>query len=535
MKVRRLAAFGNLLLAALLMLAVWVLIVWVASRPALKALIDLTPQKVSSVDPVTEDLLRELRAQKVEIEFHLFYPPSAGQGQNDAEQQASEIRRRLRDLTQQLLKTYQFLGGEMVTIRHHDFYADATSTREAVQKFDYKAAEQEVLVVAVRQPGKELRFRKLSLVSDLAVIDLPNLQSTTQPARMPVPVLKNYKGEEAISSALKSLLVQGTPVAYFLQGYSPLVDFKAATAMGYSGLRAALERLGFDVRDLNLRQTSGVPTDAAMVLVIEPNHDFAERDATALFEYVKRGGRVFVNYSWAATPDLNPDGGRFGELLGYELGTAPVFHLIPDPNGRAGGRGLDGNDGVAKLQLRVNPLHPTTRRLAEAGRPFEVAGARELRERPGAPGGVRREPLLQTGDEAWLALPGPDGFPSNRAPQIQLHSFLVGMAFELDAGATASGDNTKAPAAPKTGQVVVVSGAFCNNIGMPLFGGFALNVCNWMAERRVLLDIQGSRYEAHHLQLQPQQFQRVWYLLFYGVPGTFLLLGLLVVYLRRRV
>ena len=70
--------------------------------------------------------------------------------------------------------------------------------------------------------------------------------------------------------------------------------------------------------------------------------------------------------------------------------------------------------------------------------------------------------------------------------------------------------------------------------GRPIFGAFALNICNWMTERRVLLDIQGSRYEANHLQLTPQQFDRVWYLLVCGVPGAFLLLGLLV-YLRRRI
>jgi hypothetical protein len=70
---------------------------------------------------------------------------------------------------------------------------------------------------------------------------------------------------------------------------------------------------------------------------------------------------------------------------------------------------------------------------------------------------------------------------------------------------------------------------------MRQFGDLALNICNWMAERRVLLDIQGSRYEAKHLQLQPQQLARVRWLLVWGVPGTFLLLGLAVFFVRRRV
>ena len=527
MRLRRFRLFGNLLVAALLMLAVWVLIVWVASRPAFKRLIDLTPQRINSVDPVTEDLLRELREAKVAIEFHLFYPPVEGAGQDLAGQQFLAIRQRLRDLTDLLLKRYQFLGGELLTIHHYDFYGDAAATRKAVADFDYRAADGDAVVVAMRQPGKERRFRKLSLVSDLAVIDLPATQGT--PAqRMSVPVLKDYKGEEALSSALKSLLVQGIPVLYFLRGYSTLLDFRGTGDLSYSGFRSALGQLGFEVRDLSLKETHAVPADAAAVLVIEPTSNFIERDAVALFEYLKRGGRVFINYTWSPIPESNPDGGKFGELLGYEVGERPVFHLIPDL-GRRAGRGMDGNSGVAKLQLFANRSHPTTRRLAESQSPIEVAYARELRERRGAPREIVREELLMTGEQGWTAVPEPTGEPSYRAPAVGLRSFIVGSAFQVNPGP--SGDNV--PGSPRPGQVVVVTGAFCNNLGMPLFGAFALNICNWMAERRVLLDIQGSRYQANHLDLKPQQLDRVWYLLVCGVPGAFLLLGGLV-YWRRR-
>jgi hypothetical protein len=530
MRLRRFRLLGNLLVAALLMLATWVLLVWVASRPAFKRLIDLTPQRINSVDPVTEELLRELRDAKVEVEFHLFYPPVEGSAQDQAGQQVLAIRQRLRDLTDLLLKRYQFLGGELVTIHHYDFYGDAAATRKAVADFAYQARDGEVVVVAMRQPGKERRFRKLSLVSDLGVIEQP--ETPGGPARrMPVPVLKNYKGEEAISSALKSLLVQGIPVLYFLQGYSTSLDFRGTGQFSYSLLRGTLERLGFEVRDLNLGQANAVPADASVVLVIEPTKDFRERDAVALFEYVKRGGRVFINYTWSPVEGSNPDGDKFGELLGYEVGQRPVFHKIPDVSGRAGGQGLDGNNGVAKLQLSVNQRHPTTRRLAESRSPFEVAYARELRERRGAPSGIMREELLKTGDFGWTALPEPNGEPSYRAPAVGLRSFIVGSAFQIDPAASA-GDGA-VPGSPRPGQVIVVTGAFCHNAGMPLFGAFALNVCNWLTERRVLLDIQGSRYQANQLRLQPQQLDRVWYLLVCGVPGAFLALGLLV-YRRRR-
>ena len=80
---------------------------------------------------------------------------------------------------------------------------------------------------------------------------------------------------------------------------------------------------------------------------------------------------------------------------------------------------------------------------------------------------------------------------------------------------------------------MLVSGAFCNNAGMRFYGDFALNVCNWLAERKVLLDIQGARYEVRTLEVKPQQMESVWALLVLWVPGVFLALGLLVWWRRR--
>jgi hypothetical protein len=177
----------------------------------------------------------------------------------------------------------------------------------------------------------------------------------------------------------------------------------------------------------------------------------------------------------------------------------------------------------------VNPLHPTTRRIAQAGRPLEVAMARGLRERPGAPPSVRREALLRTGEQGWLAVVGADGHPSLRAPDVPLQPFDVAMAFELDVAPDAARPN-----GPKNGVAVVVAGVFCNNAGLAAFGDFALNVCNWMAERKALLDLKAPGYEARHLSIQPQQMDRIGWLVVWGVPGAFLAVGLFVLMRRRQ-
>jgi hypothetical protein len=527
MKARTVGLWLQLVVAGALLLVLWALLVWTSSRPALKALVDLTPQQVNSIDPRSEELLADLRARKAEIEFHLFYPPFAGEASDDWKRQEFRIRERLRELTRLLLVRYQFLGGESVKIVAHDFYADTQRTREDAQAFGYADAESDVLVVAVRMPGKERRFRKLSLPLDLGVIERSNAGGGPM-AKSSLPVLKKFVGEEQISSALKGLLVEGTPVVYLLRDFSPLLSL-GESAYGYSGLLAALGKSGFEVREWRTTLSPSVPDDAALVLVLEPTSEFADRTAQALHDYLKRGGRVLLDYAWSPQPDANPDGGRLGELLGYELSSQPVFHLIRDTSGRTAGRGLDGDPAVAKLQMFVNPLHPTTRRIAQSGRPLEVAMARGLRERPGAPPSVRREALLRTGEQGWLGVVGSDGHPSFRAPNVPLQPFDVAMAFELDVAPDAARPN-----GPKTGVAVVVAGVFCNNAGLAAFGDFALNVCNWMAERKALLDLKAPGYEARHLAIQPQQMARIGWLVVWGVPGAFLAVGLFVLMRRRQ-
>ncbi|MBK8096540.1 MAG: Gldg family protein [Planctomycetes bacterium] len=528
MKLSRLFGYGNLALTAVLMLAVWLLLVWVASRPAFKTLIDLTPQRTNSVDPVTEQLLAEIREQKVQVEFHTFWVPVQGQPQDEAQQQALAIGDRLRDLTTVLLRRYAWLGGEAVKVIEHDFFRDMDRIRELAPKFGVTGTD-DTVVVTVQMPGRERRHRALSLGGDLGVIDAPGMRQGAQ--HMPgarVPVLKDYKGEEALSSAIKSLLVTGIPVAYLLdgvaKGINPL-DPNNTTGGSYSTYIQALRDLGFDVRGFSLSTDVAVPRDASLVAVIEPKREFSDRETRALLEYVKRGGRLFLNYSYSGEPDWNPTGGEFGRQLGFEVSKPPVFHLVPNVN-NPNAPGIDGDPSVEKLHVALSPNHPVTRRLAAARRPIQLAAARALQPIDGG-SGIRREDLLQTGQWAWLGRIDAAGRVSYQAPRAGFQGFPVGYAIEVDGK-----DLNDQPA---TGQVIVISGLFCNNLGMQLNADLGLNVANWMAERRVLLDIQGSNYVARQLKLSVGQLNNIWWLLIVAVPALFLLGGIAVVWLRRRV
>jgi len=524
MSLRRFGVWTNLLVSAVLMLAVWTLLVWVASRPALRGLIDMSPDQTNTVSSATKELLRDLRAENAEIEFHVFVGQIGGAARNQEHAQVMAIRQRLVNLTDMLLTRYEAIGGEGVKIIRHDPYKNPTAFTEAAQAFTYTAQDAEAVVVAVRLEGKERRFKKLSMASDLAVIDRGGNQPTGAPGgQVSMPTLKDYNGEKAISSALKSLLVQGNPRVYVLKGMSVKVKFQKAS-LDYSHLIEVMTLNGFDVQWLSLRDKGAVPADAAMVMCIEPTYEFLPREAEALYSYLRRGGRLFINYGWSGVRDMNPTGGRLGELLGYELSHEPVFHRISDRG--MGGGSMDGTDAVARLSLQYT-THPTTRRMAEEKRPMDVFMGRRVKQRADKPKNVRMEALMRTGPEGWLAREN-NGMPDFRSPSGRdgLHHFTMAVSCEID-------PEEGVPGNPLVGRAMIVSGTFCNNKAFAHFGDFALNICNWMTERKVLLDIATNVYTAKSIDITPQQYSRIRWLIIGYVPGTFFLLGLIMWWRRR--
>jgi hypothetical protein len=510
------------------MLGVWVLLIWVGGRPALRTLIDMTPGARASVDPLTAELLHGLDAQDVKVDFHAFLMAYGGSPEDPRERQRLANLRRLQELTRVLLKQYDYLGGDATTVYVYDQTTDPDVEREARQRLG--TSDTDIVVVAVKQPGKAPRTRKLSLEGDFAVIDIPELQHGNNGLpTVPLPILKDFRGEQALSSALKGLLVEGTPVVYVLQGSARDrngIDWLSSTGVGYATWARALTSSGFDVRQLSLAMNHGaVPRDATMVAVLEPRSEFTDTDADALCSYVKRGGRLFLDYSWSTINDWNPDGGELGHRLGFEVGRQPVFHRVYDGSPE----GLDGIRHVSKLQLFVNANHDITRRIWSSRQNVQFDIARPLIRRSDAPPGLRIEPLLNTGPLGWLGVLNDNGEPDYSAPRVAgaLREFTVGLAIEVDGDRPANGD--KVP----TGRVVVTSGAFCNNVGMGINGDLALNICNWLAERRLLLDIRGSGYKADFFTLDVRRQGNVATLL-WCVPLAFLLSGLTMFFLRRR-
>ncbi|MEM7202587.1 MAG: Gldg family protein [Planctomycetota bacterium] len=505
----------NLLLSAALALGAWALATVLFAQPRLKQLFDWSPQARFSVEPATAQLLQGLVEKGEELEFHtIFVPPQTFTVTGPEGEQVRALHLRLQELTRDLLRQYDYLGGEAVRVVHHDLLSEPAAIKEVLRE----VTERNYNSVVVKK-GK--RSKVLHLLDDLAELNLPSAGGGPVGSRRTVPTLKSYKGEEALSTAVKKLLVEGAPKIYFLrQGSGSLT---AGIAASYSELVGALSDDGFEIAQLDLAQ-GDVPQDATAVGLLGPVRELPADVTTRLWRYLRRGGRVLLSVAFIDKPQSwNPTFRALGARAGFAIGDELVCHVIPDP--RDPSRSTMGDPQVQNIVVaNLNATHPITRPLWRVQRFPRMKACREIRRLEPTEDGVRLDTsIFRTGPGAWLedrpvdfiGPPPADGVYASRC---------VGAIADID---PEEGD--------RTGHLVLLGGACFDNLGFSLNGDLALNLFNWMAERSALVSIRGRKYVPRALALAPQQIDRAFWLLVVAVPGVLLLLGLMVFWRRGRV
>lgn len=513
---RRLVGWLQFVAAALLALGVWAGATVLFTRPALKALFDLSPQARFSLEPATEELLATLRERGTAIEFHTIFAPLDAVAQNAGPYRSHilHIQRTLQDLTRDLLRQYAYLGGDTVTVTHHDLVREPATVKEVLKNVTDRRYNSVIVKV-----GK--RSRTLSIDLDLADIDNPADRPAQPPAQQQQqqapPVLKDYKGEEAISTALKSLLAEGEPIAYVLATDANLGD---PTQGSYSELLSSLAEEGFQIKADRIP-----PGDNVVLVILEPHYELPARTAEMVVQMLRRGGRVFVCVPWQTIDSWNPTLDNLGSRLGFTIGQELVCHVIVDPSNPRSS--VAAGEHTPNLQIAdMNAVHPVTRPLLLRRRYPLFKMGREIREVPGADFARVDRSFLRTGPGAWLDQRLPGGDPALQGPneRAAYQSRCIGAVVDVD----------PEQAGGRPGHLVLVAALGFNNAGFQTNGDLALNIFNWLVERRELIGIRGKKYVAHKVELTPQQIQRVSWLLIAAVPGALLLLGVIVVWRRSR-
>lgn len=116
-------------------------------------------------------------------------------------------------------------------------------------------------------------------------------------------VFLEYKGrrnridkieEQDMSSALVKVTRDKKKTLYFVSGHGEKNIDEAKDAEGLNALKVLLENNSYDVKVWAIAQTPKAPADMDMALIIGPTQDFLPFEETALENYLKEGGSLFL-------------------------------------------------------------------------------------------------------------------------------------------------------------------------------------------------------------------------------------------------
>jgi ABC-type uncharacterized transport system involved in gliding motility auxiliary subunit len=322
--------------------------------------------------------------------------------------------------------------------------------------------------------------------------------------------------EEKLTNGLIRVTRPGKRVVYFLKGHGEK-DPASNERTGLGQMKAAVEKLNYDVKDLLLARDATVPDDATIVVVAGPQKEILPKEIDALVAYVARAGKVLFMVDPFQNPGLGPALERWGLALGNDV----IIDI--SPTGQRAGAGPE-------IPVVFDYLsHPITRDFRFATF-FPVSRTVSVKDKP--PEGVSAQGLARTSGESWA-----------EANQDQIRTGQVkpdpGEARgPLTVAAVATIDAKDAPAERKSAKarvVLVGDSDFAANEFVNLSGNrdFFLNTLSWLAEEENLIAVRPKDSRPAPVFLTAAQGQMVFLVPVVLIPLAVIVGGVVAVARRR--
>ena len=441
------------------------------------------------------------------------------------------------------------------------------SSRELLERY---AAKSKHLQVKVVDPEKNLieaqrlvdkyQVKSLSVVvfdagddrrvveeSDLADYDYSGMQYGAGPE------MTGFKGEEAFTSALLSLVEKRKPKILFTTGHGEA----SRAAFDERGLSRAQDLLGkenFEMQDWASLGQAQVPPGTDLVVIAGPTAKLVEPELDALAKYLEGGGRLLIL--------LDPTIGQSGQTGGLadtglgpwlaRYGVAVGDDIVVDPSSPLPFFGAD------TIFVSASGDHAIVRALQQAKLPVIFPLARSVAKGT-APAGMEATELLHTSAEGWgetdLAhlqavkkdpqdLQGPVSLAvavaaaQAKPPSPMEEEEMENQPPKPEAEPAVSADSAHeepAGAKPTWRLVVLGDSDFASNRQLDNVGNPTLlaNSFNWLVERQNLLGIGPKKPEQVRLNLTSGQLSAITWLVLGLLPGLAVAAGV-TVYMKRR-
>jgi hypothetical protein len=252
---------------------------------------------------------------------------------------------------------------------------------------------------------------------------------------------------------------------------------------------------------------------------VDPIFELSEADEQALNAYLDRGGKLVLSSSIARGGEDEPTFGDLAQRLGIRFSTKLLCAGIPDaadPDRR-----VFGHEQCRLIRrAELNPQHPVTRELAARGAGVYLEYCRAIMSRPDA-AGVTVEWLVLTDasgfEERFTLRSAPDYFPDE------------GRKSKFKAAVAVTQRDSEQPF-----KAVVLTGYPLANKYFTQNTELVLSAFRWLTDRTHLVSVPARRYASARLELTNPQIYRIRWLLIGILPGAIAVLGIVVLWFRRR-
>jgi hypothetical protein len=479
---RRLAIGLTVLVSVLSMLAIVVMLNYLANRHFVR--IHVTEDPRHQLSPMSRQVLQGLVNDVQVIVF--FEPDPMGT---------------LYSAVKGLLTEYELLSPRL-QVEYLDYRTNPARAAQLKDEYNLPTTGSTDLVIFVGRDRHKIVYER-----ELADYDLGAILEG-QPARR-----STFNGEALFTSAILSVSEASPVQAYVLTGHGEHSLESDDATHGYSAFARLLREKNIDVAPLNLN-AGPVPEDCELLIIAGPRYPIPPEELEKISRYLTGGGRALILLINPLRPNVRKSG---LESVLFDWNLRIGDDLVID---RA-----QSKTAAAEVLLTSNfGNHPIVRPLQQARIGLVTPRSVRLRAEATRTDGIQLNELIFSGNEGAAYTDTAGGLSGDGAEPIPL-------AVAVEKGTIAG----VAPDRGSTRMVVVGESIFLGNTLMNWEANrdFASLTVNWLVDRSHLLQLGPRPLKEYRVSLTRAQMQMVNWLLLAVLPGSVMLLGV-VVWFRRR-
>jgi ABC-2 type transport system permease protein len=398
------------------------------------------------------------------------------------------------------LATEYRLANPRIQVETVDYTRDTVSAQRIKEKYHLDSPTDKNLVIF----DSENRVKRINgdALTETTLEAVPN-EREREFRKRPVA----FKGEMMFSAMLLAVNSPSPLDAYYLVGHGEHRADSQDDEAGYMKFISLVQQNYVKVQPLTLLGTNRVPADCSLLIVAGPKTPIPEVELARIEQYLESGGRLLALFD-CTTAD-KPLG--LEDLLA-KWGVKVDNHTLLDEQ-----RSVRGQDIVIGTFARHPVVNPLLQSSIHMILPRPVG---EFESRSTAADAPKVSELAFTSPDARL----------NELPDAPARARSVAVAVE-------KGSIPGVANARGTTRIVVVGDSFFlgnKMIDSAANRDFATYALNWLLDRTQLLEGLGPRPVVEYkLVMTQSQLRSAQWALLGGLPGTVLVLGVLV-WLRRR-